>query len=165
MEFLIVALPVVAVAFGIALDQRLDLGELVIGAHDARLPIEIRAHDRLAQRLALQQLPHLGDLPEILERNGKHGEALLPLDDDEAFGGEPRQRFAHRIDADVIGTAQRLELELGAGLQYAQYDVASQAVLQRLGEGCVHGRKAAGGVHFRNHSTSQETKRPTPALI
>ena len=95
-------------------------------------------------------------------RDRQHREALLPLDDDESLRGEARQRLAHGIDADVIGTAQRLQLELGAGLQYAQNDVAAQAVLQRLGQGRMGGDR---GVHVHKHSRRRAPMAVRPSKL
>ena len=95
MEFLIGALPRLPIDFRLRLDQLLDLRQFVMGADDARLPVEVGGGDRPLERVTFEQLPHLGDFAQVLDRDRQNREALLALGDDETV----RRRDATRSRA------------------------------------------------------------------
>src|SRR5208337_3139586 len=115
---------------------------------------------RLFQRMAFEKLAHLGDLPQILYRDREDGEPLLPLGDDEPVRGEAGQGLPERIDADVVSSAELLELELRARRQHAEDDVLTQPLVQRFSQGrrCArsgdafvrngHGKALATGISY-----------------
>ena len=69
-EFLIVTLPRVSVDFRIGLDQRLDLGQLVVGAAELGFPIQIGVGERLPQRMTFERLAHFSDFAQVFDRDG-----------------------------------------------------------------------------------------------
>src|SRR5208282_5945229 len=99
MELLIGALPRLPIGFRLRLDQLFDLRQLVIGADDARLPVEVGSSDRPLERMTFEELPHLGYLAQVLDRDRQNREALLPFGDDEPVGSQSRQGLAQRVDA------------------------------------------------------------------
>ncbi len=85
--------------------------------------------------MAFQKAPHLGDLAQVLHRDGPHCEALLSLGDDEAVGGKARQTLAHRVDGDVVAAAQGFQFQSGGWAQTSEDNVLVEPVAQRFGQG------------------------------
>ena len=66
----------------------------MIGRDHIGLPGVVALQDRLTQRLHLDKLAGLGEVGEILERNGSDPEAALLLGGDKRLAGQTRQRLA-----------------------------------------------------------------------
>ena len=96
-EILIRLLPRFAVRLRLGLDQVLDLRQLVVGADDASFPIKIGRGDRLPERMTLEQLPHLGDLAQVLIGDRQDCEALLAFGDHQPVGEASRDRVSRSV--------------------------------------------------------------------
>ena len=127
--FAIVGLEQVGVLVGVPHHQVLGLRELVIGRDQPRFPFEIRALDRQPGRVAFEQPACLGDVDEVGERRRNDREAALAFGLDQPVGRKPRERFAQRVDADVVALAQGVELQLHARQQRAAENVRAQAAV------------------------------------
>ncbi len=105
---------------------------------DLAFPSVVAILHRFAQELILDELARPGDVPEIVERDGRDAKAFLMLHDDEAVGRQMHERFAQRAEADIVTLAQIVEAELVSGLEASGQDVFPQK-LQHVGRECRRG--------------------------
>ena len=142
MEFAVVPLPLGRVP-GLVVDHdALDARKLVVRGDDAPLPFEIAPLDGAAQGVAFQQLPHLGDVAQVRQRDRHDAKALLSFRQDQPVRGQARQAFAQRIDADVVSLPQAFELELGAGSEGAEQDISPDLLVDGVAD--RHGQTVPG---------------------
>jgi hypothetical protein len=94
-------------------------------------PIDVTVLNRLPQGDAFDLHSRSGDVVEIGQRHGRHAEALLVFDLDQADSGQPRQRFAEGDDSRPVPLTEITELQPLPRLESAGDDVSVNAVDER----------------------------------
>ena len=91
----------------------------------------------------------MGEVDEILVSHRGNCKAAVIALRDQAFGGQPAQRFTHRAQADVKPFTQRANVQLFAGLDGDRNNVLSKSVVDMRRQRLLAGFRM-NGQHIRH---------------
>src|SRR4051812_37784312 len=100
-----------------------------MGGYDTALPFDVPRFERAAQRVALEELAHRGNLAQIVRRDGSDLETTRALGDDQALGRKAIEDLAQCAYRRAIRGPHPLERQFLARRQATVDDVGPDAAV------------------------------------